>query len=138
MNKSPIFISATMFLVLLLGASCGNKKGTTNAGHLRSAIEFEDTIHHFGTIYRENPIDSFDFKFKNTGNKLVVILGANTSCKCTTVKHGFEPIKPEETSYIRVIYDGTGRQPEYFSKSAIIYTSASDELIKLTIDGKLQ
>lgn len=123
----------------LLSASCQSKpKTTSEVSDDLYSIEFKDTMHHFGIIHQENPIDSFDFEFTNTGTTLIVILAARTSCKCTAVKYLPKPIKPGDTSYVRVIYDGTGRNPEYFNKSVFIYTNASDKELQLRFDGVLQ
>ena len=101
-------------------------------------VEFVDTVHHFDDISLGNPIDSFDFKFVNTSDRLIVVLDVKTSCHCTTAKYPHAPVEPGDTSYIRVIYDGTGRKPEYFYKTTTVYTSATNELIRLHIDGQLR
>lgn len=120
-------------------SSCRMKQNKINSQTIKfGQIEFIDTIHHFGNVSLENPIDSFDFKFVNTSDKMVIVLDVKTSCHCTKAIYPHYPIQPGDTSYIRVIYDGTGRKPEYFSKTTRIYTSASDKLISLHIDGQLQ
>lgn len=101
-------------------------------------INFFETKHHFNDIPLNNPVDSFDFIFTNKGNRLLVILHAKTSCHCTKVKYSKAPIQPGDTSFVRVIYDGTGRSPEYFNKSVDIYSNASNDIIKLHIDGNLK
>lgn len=117
-------------------SSCNNEKKGKQI--VLNSIEFLDTIHHFGVIPLSNPIDSVDFKFINRGSNLLVILNAKPSCRCTKVKYPKYPISSGDTSYVRVIYDGTGRNPEYFNKSVEIYTNASSSLLKLNINGQLK
>ena len=85
----------------------------------------------------KNPIDSFDFKFKNTGDKLLVIYKVDPSCHCTSVKFTREPIRPGEESYIRVIYDGSGQSSGFFLKSVSVFSNESVKPLKLKIDGEL-
>lgn len=101
-------------------------------------ISFKDTLHHFESISLSQPIDSFDFVFTNTGKGRLVILGVKTSCHCTRVSYPHEPVESGKQSYIRVFYDGTGRQPEYFNKSVKVSTNARYEPYILRISGNLK
>ena len=126
-----------LLLGIILAASCSGGR-QSKSERIQSAIEWADTIHHFGTISMDNPVDSFDFKFKNTGNQLLVVLDVKTSCHCTSVKYPLEPIKPNEVSYIRVIYNGSDRTPEFINKSVKVYTNAGTEPFTLKVYGKLE
>lgn len=122
-------------LGLMLMGAC--RKAPAKQEPRLAGIEFRDTVHHFGTVSLEQPVDSFDFEFTNTGKGPLVVLGVNTSCHCTRATYEQRPIEPGARSYIRVIYDGTGRTPEYFNKSVRVYTNAGDACISLRIDGRL-
>ena len=100
-------------------------------------IAFNDTLYHFGDISLDTPIDSFDFVFKNTGKEKLVVLGVQTSCRCTYAVYPHHPINPGEQSYIRVTYDGRGRSAEYFRKSIKVITNAPKDII-LQIEGNLK
>lgn len=135
--KTTMKYFAVLFILVSFLLSCNNKR--KNDTHLKAnSIEFIDSIHNFGIIPIEKPIDSIDFKFVNKGNDLLVILNAKPSCHCTRVKYPKYPINPGDTSYVRVIYDGTGRSPEFFNKSVSVYTNAAFESIRLYINGQLQ
>lgn len=85
-----------------------------------------------------SPVDSFDFRFVNTLDHPIVILSAKTSCECTSATYPHIPVMPDDTSYIRVIYNGNGRKPEYFNKSVKVTSSASDIDVILEITGELK
>ena len=95
-------------------------------------------MHHFGSIPLSQPVDSFDFRFRNEGPGRLVILGHKSPCHCTLVKYTQQPIEPGEMSFVRVIYDGRGRPAEYFNKSVLVYTNASALPVKLAFDGRLE
>lgn len=85
-----------------------------------------------------SPADSFDFRFVNTLSHPIVILSAKTSCECTTADYPYVPVMPGDTSYIRVKYNGNGREAEYFNKSVKVTSSASDIDVILEITGELK
>ncbi|MBR5481217.1 MAG: DUF1573 domain-containing protein [Bacteroidaceae bacterium] len=128
-----------VILWITILSSCINRNHESSFNNIkRGEIEFLDTIHHFDIIHKDNPIDSFDFKFVNTGESLLAVIDAKTSCNCTKIHFSREPIQPGDTSYIRVIYDGKGRNSEFFAKTVIVYTSASKEFVRLHINGQIQ
>lgn len=137
MNFHQLTFGAILCLLSL--TSCANRTSREQSKPVKfGKVQFFDTVHHFGHIPIENPVDSFDFKFVNISDRMVVVLDAKTSCHCTKVDYSRKPIQAGDTSYIRVIYDGTGRQPEFFNKSVTVYTSAANDFIHLRIDGELK
>lgn len=129
-----LFIS---ILVIICLYACTERRQMTE--HSKGGtIEWKDTTHLFEKIDLNNPIDSFDFKFTNIGNKLLVILHARSSCNCTSVKYPRTPIMPGDSSHVRVIYNGNNRLPEYFNKIIEVYTNATDKPAILRISGQLK
>lgn len=126
-----------MVHLLFIDCHCNNASTNSHKKYVAS-ISFQDTIHHFESISLQQPIDSFDFVFTNTGEGRLVVLGVKTSCHCTRVSYPHESIESGKQSYIRVFYDGTGRQPEYFNKSVKVSTNARYEPYILRISGNLK
>ncbi|MDR1340721.1 MAG: DUF1573 domain-containing protein [Prevotellaceae bacterium] len=67
-------------------------------------IEFDETVHDFGTLQEELGSVTHAFKFKNTGDKPVVINNVQASCGCTTPGWTKEPVKPGETGEVLATY----------------------------------
>lgn len=99
---------------------------------------FLDSVLSMGIIPLSNPIASVDFRFVNNGTQPIVVLGAKPSCECTSVEYSYEPVLPGDTSHIIVTFDGTGRSPEFFSKSVTVTTSASSNDKILYFEGELK
>ena len=128
----------SIFSLCLMGISCDRKTNNENSFQDKPDICFLDTLHDFGTIPMDSPVDSFDFRFVNKSGQAVVILAARTSCECTKAVFPKRPVLAGDSSYVRVIYDGTGRRPEFFNKSVTVTTSASFEDVILEISGELK
>ena len=108
------------------------------AGGGEAEIKFEKTSHNFGTFPESSPKVTCTFKFNNTGDNLLVIHQAMTSCGCTVPQFPKEPIKPGESGEIKVVYNGAGKFPGHFKKSITIRSNAKQEIIRLYVEGDMQ
>ena len=122
-----IFLSF-LFLVAIVAAVVA--QGTAE-------IKFDKTTHSFGTFSESSPKVSCKFKFTNTGDGPLVIHQAIASCGCTVPRYPKEPIKPGESGEITVTYNGAGKFPGHFNKSITIRTNASNEMVRLYIEGDM-
>ena len=108
------------------------------AGGGEADIKFEKTSHNFGTFPESSPKVTCTFKFTNTGDNLLVIHQAMTSCGCTVPQFPKEPIKPGESGEIIVIYNGAGKFPGHFKKSITIRSNAKQEIVRLYVEGDME
>jgi len=67
-------------------------------------IEFERTSHDFGKLIQGEKV-SFTFKFKNTGNAMLVISGVVPSCSCAIAQFTKTPIPPGEEGSVTVNFN---------------------------------
>lgn len=136
--KKKIYSGLLCAMGVILTVSCGSKSSAHQERGNMPNICFLDTFQAMGIVERENPIGKVDFRFVNTGSNPIVVLDVRPSCTCTTVEFDHSPIMPGDTSCIRAIYHGEGRNPEFFSKEVVVYTSASSEDVILSFEGELK
>jgi len=113
-------IIAGLALVLVC---CGRKEGDAKIGpdtvgnsataSGKSAdglpeIKFEEETYDFGRITQGEKV-SHAFKFKNTGDKNLIISGASGSCGCTVPEWPKEPILPGGEGKIDVVFSSEGK-----------------------------
>jgi hypothetical protein len=98
-------------------------------------FKFEEETHDFGEV-PEGPLAEYDFKFKNTGKKPIVIQDAHGSCGCTVPTWPHEPILPKKTAVIHVAYTTNGRQGPIM-KEVTINSNAKQQPMVLHIRGKV-
>ena len=67
-----------------------------------------DSVYNFGNIKQGQSV-SFNFKFKNTGKRALIVTNASASCGCTVPEKPERPIMPGQTSFIKVIFNSTGK-----------------------------
>lgn len=76
------------------------------------------------------------FTLTNTGNSPLVVTDVITSCGCTTVDYGKEPVRPGKSLELKVQYKAD--HPEHFDKTITVYCNAETSPIKLRITGNAE
>lgn len=83
--------------------------GHTQVAENATTIAFEKTVHDFGNL-KSGASVSYTFKFKNTGNKPLIISNAKGSCGCTVPKWPKDPIAPGKEGEIQVTFNSRGKK----------------------------
>ncbi|MBE0663515.1 MAG: DUF1573 domain-containing protein [Bacteroidales bacterium] len=125
-NTIPKFFSLALVVALIVLSSCGgNSSGegrlpTDLIQNPRSAegnkenvdmpaFEFAKEFHDFGRIIQGEQV-SFGFKFKNSGDAMLLISSVSSSCGCTVASFPDKPMRPGEEGVITVSFDSRGRR----------------------------
>lgn len=99
-------------------------------------ITFTDTLHNFGRV-KEGETLEYEFTFKNTGNKDLIISEAKGSCGCTVPTFPNTPIKAGQEGAITVTFNSSGRKG-YNEKSVVVITNAIPSVSNLYIQAEVQ
>jgi len=102
--------------------------------NLKTTIIVEPRLINMGTIKKEEKKTAV-FSVRNTGNNDLIIKTVEPDCHCTIVFWTKEPVKPKGVANITLEYDNsiTG----IFQRTATVYTNSSEEVLILTIRGKV-
>ena len=115
---------------------CGLVLGITTVA-AQAVITFKHTEHNF-CQFKDSKEQTFTFKFKNTGDKPLVIEQAVASCGCTIPTYTQAPIAPGKSGEIKVVYNGKGKSAGEFKKVITVRSNASNELVRLYIMGDME
>ena len=106
---------------------------TQSSSSRKPVVEFYKTTYNYGKIEQGDKVE-YNFKFKNTGGKELVISNATATCGCTQPSFPFIPIGPGEEGYIGVVFDSKGKLGR--QKPAItITTNAKPASYTLYLEG---
>lgn len=97
-------------------------------------MKFDRQSIDFGTILWSNPATA-EFKVTNTGNALLQIVSAHSSCACTMVESPSGGIKPGETALIKAVFDA--KALGVFFKEIEIVSNVSKEPVYLQFSGRV-
>lgn len=141
-----LFIINFLFISALALPSCdvrrSDKLADDNLQRLEQAmqdsttVQLIDSVYDFGTIQSGKMVE-YSFRFKNTGQKPLVIADAQASCGCTVPEKPEKPIMPGETGYIKVSFnskDRTGHQ----DKVITVQANARPVFGQLRLTGEVQ
>jgi len=99
-------------------------------------FKFKEETHDYGTV-PEGPLAEYDFEFRNTGKKPIIITEARGSCGCTVPIWPKDPILPKHKGVIHVAYNTAGRVG-IISKDVFITSNAQQNPMKLHIMGTVK
>ncbi len=108
------------------------KEGEVDTNNM-AKIVFEETIYDFGKI-KEGDVVEHTFKFKNTGNRNLLLLYHKTTCGCTVPEFSKDPYKPGATGSIKVVFDSKGKKMSQ-NKKVKIFSNTYPNMTTLTMKG---
>lgn len=100
-----------------------------------TSVEIIDASYNFGKVVDGDKVE-YNYRFKNTGNKPLVIIKASASCGCTVPQKPEKPILPGEMGFIKVVFDSRGRIGETH-KSITVTSNAKPEFPELKLEGEV-
>lgn len=101
-------------VVLMTGCKQTSKNQASDMGNQavdpaqQTSISFTEDHHDFGKV-TDGEIVSYSYKFKNTGDKPLIISDVHASCGCTTPNWARDPIAPGQEGEIDVKFNSEGR-----------------------------
>ena len=105
-----LIIAAAVF------ASCGNAGSSMDVEAARDAgskqltsVQWIDSVRDFGKIIEGQKL-AISFRFKNTGDKPLVIESVHPACGCTVADYPKQPLKPGEEGEITGEFNSEGRE----------------------------
>jgi len=101
-----------------------------------TSIIMLDSTYDFGKVTDGEKV-VYNYRFRNTGNKPLVISSATASCGCTVPEKPEEPIKPGETGFLKVVFNSEGRVgPAH--KEIYVVSNAFPSFPKLVLTGMVE
>lgn len=101
-----------------------------------TTVEAIDTVYNFGTIADGDKVE-YNYRFKNTGKKPLIIKNATASCGCTVPEKPEKPILPGEIGYLKVVFDSKGKAG-HVEKSITVSSNANPEFPTLILTGEIK
>lgn len=129
-----------LFAAFVLMTACQNQaqeksaiNSSSNEADLTS-IQWLDSTKDMGQITEGQKLE-VSFRFKNTGNKPLVIKNVRPSCGCTAAEPPKEPIGPGEEGVIKGVFDSNGKAGKN-TKTLTVESNAANQphTVSFTVD----
>ncbi len=127
-----VLITVMCFMSIVWSYFC--VLNTDNSIANTTQINFNQTEIDMGQLQQSHP-QTVSFKFTNTGEYPLVIQRVETSCGCTEPVWPNRPIKPGDSSVIKVTYDA--KYPGRFVKSITVFCNSAKGKEELLVKGEV-
>lgn len=98
-----------------------------------TTVQIIDSAYNFGSI-TEGDVVEYNYRFKNTGNKPLVITHTSASCGCTIPEKPEQPILPGEIGFIKVKFNSEHRAGDAH-KTVTVESNAEPAFPLLVLTG---
>jgi hypothetical protein len=98
-----------------------------------TTVELIDSLYDFGKT-NEGEIVQFSYRFKNTGNKPLVVSDVKASCGCTIPEKPEKPIMPGEIGFILVKFNSENK-PGEIHKTITVNANTNPDFPALVLKG---
>lgn len=140
MNKFIVSLCFTCLIFSCNIRSTKNKEdemaGSTTAQFSDSTtVQLIDSVYNFGHVTDGDKVQ-YNYRFRNTGNKPLIIASAVASCGCTVPEKPEEPVKPGEVGFLKVVFNSKGRVGEVH-KTITVTSNAYPKFPELQLTGQV-
>jgi hypothetical protein len=101
-----------------------------------TTVEIIDSVYNFGSVVDGDKVE-YNYRFKNTGNKPLIIYTATASCGCTVPVKPDRPIQPGEMSFIKAVFSSAGRVGDV-QKEIMVRSNAKPAFPILKLLGEVE
>jgi len=98
-------------------------------------VQIIDSSYNFGKV-SEGEIVEYNYRFKNTGTKPLIVTNVSASCGCTVPEKPEQPIQPGETGFIKVKFDSQNRVGNAH-KTVTVSSNAAPAFPELLLTGEV-
>jgi len=94
-----------------------------------------DSLVDFGTV-KEGQAANIQFRFKNTGEKPLIVASVVASCGCTVPEYSRDAILPGKEGFIKAVFNSSG-QHATVHKTITVATNTKKQLDTIAFKGEV-
>ena len=113
----------------------GTLSMTEMAAKDSTTVQIIDSVHNFGSVTEGEKV-TYNFRFKNSGTKPLIITNTSASCGCTVPEKPDKPVLPGETAFIKVVFNSKGKVG-HNEKTITVLSNANPAFIPLLLKGEV-
>jgi len=111
-------------------------KAQTDSANFTTIEWLDSTVKNLGDLKKDQQVE-VTFRFRNSGNKVLVFESVTAGCGCTVVDKPEKPFEPGEEGVIKASYNGSGNGVISKNVTAIANTKP-ERAHNLTFTGNVQ
>ncbi len=100
-----------------------------------TTVQMIDSVYNFGKVMDGEKVE-YNYRFKNTGTKPLVITSATATCGCTLPEKPEKPILPGEMGFIKAVFDSRARVGQV-NKTITVTSNTNPPTWQLELTGEV-
>jgi hypothetical protein len=112
------------------------EKAKTDSANFTTIEWIDSTTRNLGKLVKDQSVE-VTFRFKNSGDKTLIIENVSASCGCTIPEKPEQPIAPGQEGVIKAKFNGSGSGPITKTVTVIANTNPSKQHT-LTFAGEVE
>lgn len=112
------------------------EKAKTDSANFTTIEWIDSTTRNLGKLVKDQSVE-VTFRFKNSGDKTLIIENVSASCGCTIPEKPEQPIAPGQEGVIKAKFNGSGSGPITKTVTVIANTNPS-KTHTLTFTGEVE
>jgi hypothetical protein len=137
MKRTLLYLSLVIFFFSCLNTTDKEKTGSQGVtgfhekidSSSQTQIEWLDSVRSLGTV-TEGEVLKITYRFKNTGDKPLVIDRVQPGCGCTVADYPKTPIAPQETGEVVASFNSKGKVGVQ-KKNITVYANTAQQFYTL-------
>lgn len=113
-----------------------NKVAMTDSSNYTTMQWLDSTSQDLGKI-KEGSVVEISWKFKNTGDKPLIIADAHGTCGCTIADKPKEPVAPGQEGVIKARFNSQGQGPEAHKTVSVEANTKGETMHYLTFTAQV-
>ncbi len=102
-----------------------------------TTVQWLDSLVDFGTI-NDGEKANINFRFKNTGDKPLIVQSVVPGCGCTVPEYTKEPIKPGGEGFIKAVFNSVGQPPTVHKSINVAMNTKGQQNYTLSFIGEVK
>ena len=140
MKKYILFLLVSLIIISCDSRSKDKTVGGTTVSPQKTftdstTVQIIDSVYNYGKVTDGEKVE-YNYRFKNTGSKPLVIVSATSTCGCTVPEKPEKPIMPGEIGFIKVVFDSKGKVG-ITNKPITVISNANPPFTELLLTGEV-
>ncbi len=102
-----------------------------------TTVQWIDSLVDFGTVKDGEKAD-INFRFKNTGNKPLIVQSVVPGCGCTVPEYTKEPVMPGGEGFIKAVFNSVGQPPTVHKSINVAMNTKGQQNFTLSFIGEVK
>lgn len=102
-----------------------------------TTVQWIDSLVDFGTV-KDGEKANINFRFKNTGDKPLIVQSVVAGCGCTVPEYTKEPVMPGGEGFIKAVFNSVGQPPTVHKSINVAMNTKGQQNYTISFIGEVK